>query len=147
MRLNLHMLQCLTLCYATAMSRLMGIDFGKKRVGVALSDEVGMMAFPHKVFPSDSNLVKSLVDIINEKKVSKIVIGHSLDREGQPNLIHEKVEELITDLTLETGLPIHLEPEQYTTQAALRIQGRNDMTDAAAATLILDNFIIRNKNK
>lgn len=129
------------------MSRLMGIDFGKKRVGVALTDEVGMMAFPHKVFPNDEQLLKNLSAVISEKGVNEIVIGHSLDREGQPNVIHGEVESLITDLTLETGLPIHLEPEQYTTQAALRIQGRNAMTDAAAATLILDNFIVRNKKK
>lgn len=129
------------------MSRLMGIDYGKKRVGVAISDEVGMMAFPHQVFANDNELVKNLCAVITGKSVSEIVIGHSLDKEGNPNSIHSKVETLITDLTLETGLPIHLESELYTTQAALRIQGRNAMTDAAAATLILDNFIIRNNRK
>lgn len=129
------------------MSRLLGIDFGKKRVGVAVSDELGKMAFPHKVFENDSSLVKNICSVISEKKVSEIVIGHSLDKEGKPNEIHNKAEELMLDLTLETGLPIHLESELYTTQAALRIQGRNSMTDAAAATLILDNFITRNKKK
>lgn len=127
------------------MSRLLGLDFGKKRVGVAVSDELGTMAFPHKVFENDSSLVKNICSVIAEKKVSEIVIGHSLDKEGKPNEIHNKAEELMLDLTLETGLPIHLESELYTTQAALRIQGRNSMTDAAAATLILDNFITRNK--
>ncbi len=125
----------------------MGIDYGKKRVGIAISDEMGMMAFPHKVFANDNDLVSNLCTVISDKKISEIVIGHSLDKEGNPNSIHEKVESLITDLTLETGLPIHLESELYTTQAALRIQGRNAMTDAAAATLILDNFITRNKKK
>lgn len=129
------------------MSRLLGIDYGHKRVGVAVSDETGVMAFPHKVFVNDNSLVKNICVVISEQKVSEIVIGHSLDKDGNPNSIHDKVEELMLDLTLETGLPIHLEPEQYTTQAALRIQGRNDMTDAAAATLILDNFIVRNKKK
>jgi putative Holliday junction resolvase len=127
------------------MSRLMGIDYGKKRVGVAISDEIRLMAFPHIVFRNDADLIKNLSQVITDKKIGEIVIGHSLDKEGNPNLIHKKVEELMTDLTLETGLPIHLEPEQYTTQAALRIQGRNAMTDAAAATLILDNFLSKNK--
>lgn len=129
------------------MSRLLGIDYGTKRVGVALTDELGSMAFPHAVLANDSSLVKNLCKVISEKNVSEVVIGHSLDKEGQPNSIHSKVEELMMDLTLEVGLPIHLEPELYTTQAALRIQGRNTMTDAAAATLILDNFIVRNKKK
>lgn len=129
------------------MSRLLGIDYGHKRVGLAISDEMRGMAFPHKVFSNDNALVKNICTVIAEQKVGEIVIGHSLDREGNPNSIHDKVETLMLDLTLETGLPIHLEPEQYTTQAALRIQGRNAMTDAAAATLILDNYIVRTKKK
>lgn len=127
------------------MSRLLGIDYGIKRVGVAVSDEARMMAFPHAVFKNDSELLKNLLAVIAEKNVTEVVIGHSLDKEGNPNTIHAKVEELMLDLTLEVGLPIHLEPELYTTQAALRIQGRNDMTDAAAATLILDAFITKQK--
>ena len=127
------------------MSRLIGIDVGSKRVGIALSDEAQMMAFPHAVFTQDTHLVKKICAVIAEKQVGGIVIGHSLDKEGKPNQIHESAEALLLDLTLETGLPVHLEPELFTTQAALRIQGRNDMTDAAAAALILDNFITRTK--
>jgi len=126
--------------------RFLGIDFGTKRVGIAVTDEKGTMAFPHGVYNNDNSLVKKISDLINEKKVAEIVIGYSLDKEGKPNEVHKLVEELMTDLTLETGLPIHLEPEQFTTQAALRIQGRNSMTDASAATLILEHFITRKKN-
>ena len=129
------------------MSRLLGIDFGHKRVGLAVTDEMQTMAFPHKVFVNDNSLIKNICAVVAEKQISEIVIGHSLDKEGNPNSIHDKVEALMLDLTLETGLPIHLEPEQYTTQAALRLQGRNDMTDAAAAALILDTFITKNKKK
>ncbi len=129
------------------MSRLLGIDYGEKRVGVALSDETGQMAFPLTVFPNDKNLLKNICRVIVEKKVAEIVIGHSLDKEGEPNKIHDKVEAFMLDLTLETGLPIHLESELYTTQAALRLQGRNAMTDAAAAALILDNYLVRTKEK
>lgn len=127
------------------MARLMGIDYGKKRVGVAVSDEARMMAFPHEVFPNDKKLVQNICAVITEKKVDEIVIGHSLDKEGKPNDIHEAVINFMTDLTLETGLAIHLEPEQYTTQAALRIQGRTSMTDAAAAALILDQYMQRGR--
>jgi len=129
------------------MSRLMGIDYGSKRVGVAFTDESGSMAFPHKVLNNDKDLLKSIFKLINEKEVGEIVIGHSLDKDGNPNKINRAIEEFITDVTLELGLPIHLESEIYTTQAALRIQGRNDMTDAAAAALILDNYLTRNNKK
>ncbi len=127
------------------MLRVMGIDVGTKRVGVALSDEGRHMAFPESVLKQDKELLPGLLAIIEKKAVGEIVIGHSLDKEGKPNKVHELAEALMLDLTLETGLPIHLEPEQFTTQAALRIQGRNDMTDAAAATLILDAFLTKSK--
>lgn len=119
----------------------MGIDFGSKRVGVALTNEDGTVAFPREVIANDEGLLKKLEQIIVTEGVGVIVVGQSLDRDGKPNRIQCGVEELITDLTLTVGLPIHLVPEQYTTQAVLRTQGRNELTDASAAALILDTFI------
>lgn len=125
--------------------RLMGIDFGSKKVGIALTDESGVMAFPHSVIPNDAKLLKTIETIVLEKHVGEIVIGYSLNKDGKENRIHASVEEFMTDLTLALGVPIHLEPEQYSTQQALRIQGRNDQTDAAAAAIILDSFISKQK--
>jgi RNase H-fold protein (predicted Holliday junction resolvase) len=103
------------------------------------------MAFPHIVLNNDEKLLEKFGEIINERKVSEIVIGHSLNRDGQANHIHTQVEELIGDLTLHFGLPVHLEPEQYSTQEALRDQGRTSQTDASAAAIILNSFINRKK--
>lgn len=125
--------------------RKLGIDYGTKKLGLAMTDESGAMAFPHSVIPNSPDLLKVLVTIITKEKIGEIVIGHSLDRNGKPNAVHTAVEELMTDLTLETGLPIHLQPEQYTTQAAIQLQGKTAMTDAAAAALILDSFITKLK--
>lgn len=124
--------------------RKMGIDYGSKRVGVALTDEGGNMAFPHEVVPNDEHLLSELVRIIEEKEVGEIVIGHSIDKEGKPNAIQKRINELVTDLTLEVGLPIHLENEIFSTQEALRFQGRTKHTDASAASIILNSFITRN---
>lgn len=121
--------------------RYLGIDYGTKRVGLALSDEGGQMAFPHTVIKNSANLVAELETHINTYGVQSIVIGHSKQLDGSDNRIHEAVTELLTDLTLATGLPVHLEPEQYTTQEAIRFQGRTDQTDAAAAAIILNSFL------
>lgn len=130
------------LCYPTRM-RLMGIDYGSKRVGVALSDDKGLMAFPKAVFRNDSELLKNVVALIEKENVGKVIVGHSKDREGGDNPIHEKATDFITDLTLEMPIPIELEPEQYTTKEATRFQGKNDMTDASAAAIILNSYITR----
>lgn len=126
--------------------RSLGIDYGSKRVGLALSDESGAMAFPHKVLENNAELLDALVDIIKTNGVSEVVIGHSLDREGNANEVHAAVEELIGDLTLKVGLPIQLEPEQYSTQEAIRLQGRNEHTDAAAAAIILNSYLTKQKH-
>jgi putative Holliday junction resolvase len=125
----------------------MGIDYGTKRVGIALSDDKELMAFPYTVLPNSVSLMKEIEKIVKKENVGQIIIGHSLGRDGLPNKIHKQVEEFIQDITLQLGLPVELEPEQYTTQEAVRIQGRNEMTDASAASIILNTYIIRNKNK
>ncbi len=127
--------------------RLMGIDYGSKRVGIALTDDKGMMAFPHSVLPNDKLLQKAVEAIVQKEGVGQIVIGHSLNREGEANKIHARVEEFMLDLTLSLGIPIELEPEQYTTQEAVRFQGKTDKTDSAAASIILNSYIMRMKSK
>lgn len=121
--------------------RILGIDYGTKRVGLALTDEKGVMAFPHSVVQNGGRLMETLEMLIEREGVEKIVVGYSLNREGNPNQIHNAVKELIGDLTLRTGLPIELEPEQYTTQEAKRLQGKNEMTDASAAAIILNSYL------
>lgn len=127
--------------------RYLGIDYGSKKVGLALSDEGGQMAFPYKIIKNDKNFFSELSAIIKKEKVESVVFGHSLDKEGKENKIHEAVEGLILDLTLEFGFPIHLEPELYTTKAAERLQKKNKPVDDSAAALILDAFLIKQKNK
>jgi putative holliday junction resolvase len=125
--------------------RLIGIDFGSKKIGIAFTDESGSMAFPHGVIPNDTNRNKAIVKLVKEKGAAQMVIGHSIDKSGKENKIHTSVEEFMLDMTLELGIPIHLEPEQYSTQQAIRIQGKNAGTDASAAAIILDSFITRKK--
>ena len=129
-----------------AMKR-MGIDYGSKKIGVAITDDTGKMAFPYAVVPNNEYFLEYVKDLVEERGVKEIVIGHSLDNQGQPNPIHQKVKELITDITLAIGIPVYLEPEQYSTQQAIQVQGRTAQTDASAAALILESFITKQKAK
>lgn len=123
------------------MVRYIGIDYGTKRVGVALSDESGAMAFPHAVLENTPQLITNLKKIIEKEDVGEAVVGHSLNQYNEQNKVQEEIEQLILDLTLQTGIPVHLEPEQYTTQEAIRLQGRSLKTDASAAAIILNSYI------
>jgi putative holliday junction resolvase len=125
----------------------MGIDFGSKKIGIALSDDSGVMAFPHAVVPNDGLFLKYVEKLVVERGVKELVIGHSLNNDGEPNKIHSAVEEFMMDVTLAIGIPVQLEPEQYSSQQAMQEQGRNSMLDASAAALILDSYINKNKSK
>lgn len=121
--------------------RKMGIDYGTRRVGIALTDESGQMAFPHSVIPNDTELTRTIATLITSEGVEQVVVGASKNKDGSDNPLQEAITEFITDLTLEVGVPIDTIDERYTTQHATREQGRNEMTDASAAALILDAYI------
>lgn len=127
------------------MKRL-GIDFGSKKIGLAVTDAAGKMAFPLTVVPNDAKFMSYVEAVLAEREIQEIVIGHSLNNQSEPNKIHAAVEEFIMDITLATGLPVHLEPEQYSTRQASHIQGKGTLVDASAAALILDSFITRSAN-
>jgi putative holliday junction resolvase len=124
--------------------RLLGIDFGEKRIGVALSDENAGFAFAHSVVINDKNAVKNIKKICLENKVEKIILGQSLDYKGQPNPVMTKIKIFKDLIERETGLSVVYQSETLTTQEAERIQGKTSKTDASAAALILRSFIEKN---
>lgn len=127
--------------------RSLGIDYGSKRVGIALSDEGGIMAFPHSVIQNSSEFLKEIVQLCEENKVKQIVIGESKDLKGIRNRIMDDIDVFIHDWKDKSDIPIYLEPEFLTSHQARKIQGINEMLDASAATIILQSYLDKIKNK
>ena len=73
--------------------RYLGIDFGSKRVGLALSDESGTLAFPYSVLLNDKTLLAEMERIVKEQKVKLMIMGESKDFNGKDNPIAGKAEE------------------------------------------------------
>mgnify|MGYP001605384029 FL=1 len=119
----------------------MGIDYGEKRIGIALSDESVQFAFPHSVIENSPNTIKKIRIICQENKVGKIILGQSLDYKKQPNPIMEKIDKFKAVLEKEIGLLVVYKWEVLTTKEAERVQGRHNKIDASAAALILKSFI------
>lgn len=122
--------------------RLMGIDYGSKRVGIAVSDEMGEFALPLIVLKSDKNLIKEIIGITDENKIKTIILGESKDYKGKANAILPEALNLKRDLE-EKGFEVILEPEFMTSANAERFQGKHDMLDASAAALILQSYLDR----
>ena len=130
----------------TQNGRILGIDFGTKRIGLALSDEKGEMAFPLRVVKNDGGAISAIAEIAQKNNISKIVIGESKDFSMKDNPVMEFVREFETSLHKETGIEIVYEPEFLTSHQAHHLQGKNEMLDASAATIILQSYIDRQKH-
>lgn len=126
--------------------RLVGIDYGTKKVGIAISDDEGKFALPSGVLANDNQLLGNIKKFCEEKGAAGIVIGESRNLDGKENSIMRDVHFLAEALEGELKLPVYLEPEFYTSAEAERIQGKNKMHDASAAALILKSYIERHSH-
>ncbi len=139
-------------CSTLASMRYLGIDYGTKKIGLALSDETGAMGFPFDVIQNTPRTIDMICTLITEKNVSAIVIGESRNFTGAENQIAKDARAFSLLLTTRTGIPVFLEPETFTTAAARRAPGkeaksravkRHIIVDAAAAALILTSYLSR----
>lgn len=121
--------------------KYLGIDYGEKRVGIAVSDADGKVAFPKVVFENDIKLLKKIGDMITDEACEAIVIGESKDYKGEDNKISPKIISFKRDLATVIKLPISLEPEFMSSMQVEKNFGKTDMLDASAAAIILQTFL------
>ncbi len=127
--------------------RYLGIDYGHRKVGLAVSDEAGSFAFPYQVLPNNSKLLEEIKNIVVKEKIGKIVMGESLSLSGEANPIQEDILIFKEKVEREIGLSVILEREFFTTWEAKRIIDENQadqQTDARAAALILKSYLDKN---
>ena len=127
----------------TAM-RYLGIDFGVKRIGVAVSDDGGMLAFPKVIIENSGAATSEVAAIVAEEKIDEIVLGYSANLSGADNPVQEKIEEFKKSLIEACGKPIHFEKEFLTSFEARRYSTSERVDDSAAA-LILQRYLDRTK--
>lgn len=131
--------------------RYLGIDFGTRKVGLALSDEAGTMGFPREVVPNDGRLLEALGSLIARENVGTVVIGESIDYTGAENPVMQETRAFAKELQSMTGVPVVFERETLTTQEARRgpegerlsPRSTGTVVDASAAALILTSYLER----
>ncbi|NPA34522.1 MAG: Holliday junction resolvase RuvX [Chlorobi bacterium] len=132
------------------MGRVLAIDYGLKRCGIAVSDPTRTIAQPLKTIET-SNLLDFLKDYIPSSGVSELVLGYPLNLDGSPTELTPIVEQLAKDLEKEFGLPVHLMDERFTSRWAERqlignsLRKKKQWTDALAAANILETFLLKQK--
>ena len=138
--------------------KFLGIDYGTKRIGVAISDENNRLAFPREIVLNDTNTFKHLGEIIKKENVDQLVVGESVDFSGRLNALSGRIEIFILGLKEHFGLPVYKQKEFLTSVEARRSKGLNPKSnqsqshsrvkqiksgrvDASAAALILQRYL------
>jgi putative Holliday junction resolvase len=131
--------------------RVLAVDHGEKRIGLAISDPTGAIANPLAVIRHVSRLVDAaqVAAIAADNGAGLIVIGQSFDEDGLPNLAGRRAARFAAALREQTDLPVELWDESFSTQEAraARIRmgvsrkGRAGHLDEIAATVILQSYL------
>jgi putative Holliday junction resolvase len=131
--------------------RILAVDPGEKRLGIALSDPTGTIAGPltvleHVARPVDAAAIAQLAA---ENGAGLIVIGQAIDDDNQPTPQSRKAQRLAEAIRAQTGLPVELWDETGSTQAAQQVRlalgvsrrKRRGHLDDLAATVILQDYL------
>ena len=131
--------------------RVLAIDHGEKRIGLAISDLTGTIANPLTVVKHVSRAIDAaqVANIASEQDAGLIVVGQSFDEDGQPNLAGRRAARFAEALQSQTDIPIQMWDESFSTQnaRAARIQmgvsrkQRAGHLDQLAATVILQSYL------
>lgn len=131
--------------------RILAVDPGEKRLGIALSDPTGMIANPLTVLKHSSRPfdAAAIAQLAQEHQAGVIVVGHPLDDDDQPTEGSRRAERLADAIRLQSGLPVELWDEAGSTAAArsARIamganrRKRSGHLDELAATYILQTYL------
>ena len=132
--------------------RYLGVDYGSKRVGIALSDEGGTMGFPHSIIPNTPKAVEHICAIMAKEDVRALVVGNSLNYAGEENPIAKEAKGLGEEVAERCGVPVFYEWEGLTSAEARRAPAKTAKSrstkqqkkvDASAAALILTSYLSR----
>jgi putative holliday junction resolvase len=132
--------------------RYLGLDVGNRRIGVAVSDELGLIAQPVLTLTRTGKRrddLRSLARLCRRFGVAGIVVGHPLRLSGEPGPQAVRTQAFAAELGNLTGLPIHLWDERLTTHQAHQVlyeagrprQAHRRVVDQVAATMILQSFL------
>lgn len=134
--------------------RILAVDPGEKRIGLALSDATATIANPLPVIEHMSRNVDAanIANLASQQQVGLILIGQTFDLDGKPNLSGRRAARLAAAIRLQTDIPVRLWSEDFSTQdaRAARIElgsprkKRGGHQDALAATLILQSYLDSN---
>ena len=131
------------------MPRLLGVDLGTVRIGLALSDPLGIAAHPQDVIPNDDVAQQVIADLATKMEVRLIVVGAPIRLDGTRGPEVERAEEFAKQLATAAGVPVELWDERLSSVEAERAmrtggtsaRGQRGVLDKVAAAIVLQSYL------
>ncbi len=135
-------------------ARILAIDFGEKRIGIAITDPLNLFAYPLTTINNDSGFMNNLKALLDQYKVVKILIGNPVKEDGSEARIFDQIFNLKNEIETKFNIPIEIVDERYSSEIARqRIiesvkskKKRRDksLVDKNAAAVILEDYLRSN---
>lgn len=135
-------------------ARILAIDYGEKRIGIAITDPLNLFAYPLTTINNDSGFMKNLKAVLDQYKVIKILIGNPVKEDGSEARIFSQIIILKNEIETKFNIPIEIVDERYSSEIAKqRIiesvkskKKRRDksLIDKNAAAVILEDYLRSN---
>jgi putative Holliday junction resolvase len=130
-------------------ARLLGIDPGTKRCGIAITNAAQTMAFPRPAIPRDDATMARLSQLIDEESIGAIIIGRPIALSGNETASTADADVLFTQLRERFTVPVEQWDERLTTheaqkslsEAGLTTRASRERVDSAAAVVMLQNYL------
>lgn len=131
------------------MYRMLGIDYGEKRIGIAMTDPLQIIASPFDVFENNDHVLDKIANLVEEYNVSIVVVGNPLNLKGEQTLSTQNAVRFKETLDTKISVPVVLWDERLSTKSANNslIEGnvsrakRKQMVDKIAAVFILQSYM------
>ncbi len=131
--------------------RILAIDYGKKRIGLAFTDPLKMFAIPFSTIQNNSGAIEYLLSLIKEKNVNEIVLGNPVKESGEDSTLSKEIRNFKEKLEAQSGIKIFLVDERYSSEIAYKRiietvpskkKRRNkSLIDKNAAAIILEDYL------
>ncbi|MFQ5770329.1 MAG: Holliday junction resolvase RuvX [bacterium] len=128
--------------------RILGLDYGKKRIGVAVSDPMCIIArgLPTIVYKNLPAAINKIEKIISDYHIREVVVGYPLTLKGEVNITTTKAKNFVQDLKKRIALPIVIWDERFTSilaERALKEMGQSPSMDKAKIDQLSASFILQ----
>ena len=130
--------------------RILGLDIGDKRIGVAVSDELEIISTPLEVIRNDEKVDEKIREIINKYNIKKIVVGMPFTLKGLVGAQAKKTVNFVENTVKNMNVEVDYIDERYTTKIPSKLFGKyskNKMIDKFSASIILGDYLNRRKRK